>query len=365
MLQDVAVGGGYLYWANAGNGSIGRANLNGTGADDSFIAGAGTPEGVAVDAGHIYWTNRPNQETPGGSVGSVGRANLDGTGAALSFIPNVYGGDGIAVDSSHVYFVTNGPSGGAIGRANLDGTMVDQRFISGLPGPQALAIDASHVYWTNVMSSTIGRANLDGTGVDNSFITGVPQGTGVAVDASHIYWSDGQNVTIGRANLDGSSPDDSFIRLQTVPLGLTVDSVAGGSPPVLSHFRLSPLAFRAGSSGGSIARRRPRPVGTTITYLDSTSATTRFTVIRTAVGTLQNGRCVPITQAGHGGRTCPLTITFGSFNHSDAAGRDRFRFTGRVDGHKLRPGGYQLLVQPTDAQGDVGAANAYPFLILR
>jgi hypothetical protein len=40
----------YVYWANYGTGTtIGRANLDGTGANQSFITAANVPTGVAVD----------------------------------------------------------------------------------------------------------------------------------------------------------------------------------------------------------------------------------------------------------------------------------------------------------------------------
>jgi sugar lactone lactonase YvrE len=61
----------FVYWANAGNGTIGRANLDGTGANQSLIGGVGTPCGVAVDAAHIYWANDSGS-------GAIGRSNLDG-----------------------------------------------------------------------------------------------------------------------------------------------------------------------------------------------------------------------------------------------------------------------------------------------
>jgi hypothetical protein len=51
----VAVDGGHVYWSNidydVDSGSIGRANLDGTGVEPSFITGADYPCGVAVDAG--------------------------------------------------------------------------------------------------------------------------------------------------------------------------------------------------------------------------------------------------------------------------------------------------------------------------
>ena len=45
------VNAGHVYWTNAGTNTIGRASLDGTGADQSFITGASGPRGVAVDAG--------------------------------------------------------------------------------------------------------------------------------------------------------------------------------------------------------------------------------------------------------------------------------------------------------------------------
>ena len=76
----MSVDAAYVYWANAGTGTdtIGRATLDGTGANQSFIGGAPTPAGVAVDADHVYWANN--------GTNTIGRANLDGTGANQSFI---------------------------------------------------------------------------------------------------------------------------------------------------------------------------------------------------------------------------------------------------------------------------------------
>jgi carbamate kinase len=43
------------HWANSGRpGSIGRANLDGTGVNQTFITGAAQPDGVAVDGAHVY-----------------------------------------------------------------------------------------------------------------------------------------------------------------------------------------------------------------------------------------------------------------------------------------------------------------------
>jgi virginiamycin B lyase len=240
--QGVAVDGAHIYWANLDtyNGSsIGRANLDGTGVNQSFIGfPVNSPQLMAVDSAHVYWAdsflNNNNQNT-----GVISRANLDGSGAIQSFI--VVSGavpDGVAVDAAHIYWT----SGNAIGRANLDGTGVNQSFITGANGPWGVAVDGAHIYWVNTASGTIGRANLDGTGANQNFIAGNPANVpeGVAVDGAHIYWANteggGGGGTIGRANLDGTGVNQSFITGATYPVGVAVDASSVGAPPPAPHF---------------------------------------------------------------------------------------------------------------------------------
>ena len=91
----------FVYWTTGSSGTIGRANLDGTGVNQSFITGVGTsPDGVAVDGAHVYWTNFDTD--------AIGRANLDGTGVNQSFIAGANCGSspiyGVAVDGAHVYW---------------------------------------------------------------------------------------------------------------------------------------------------------------------------------------------------------------------------------------------------------------------
>jgi Calx-beta domain len=96
----VAVDAGHLYWANA-LGTIGRANLDGTGANANFVqagqAGQDLTCGVAVDSAHLYWAR--GALNPPDTGDGIGRANLDGTGANQTFIttPQPLG---VAVDAA-------------------------------------------------------------------------------------------------------------------------------------------------------------------------------------------------------------------------------------------------------------------------
>jgi virginiamycin B lyase len=227
---------GHVYWAtidlNGLPGTIGRANLNGTMVNQSFIPGATQPSGsqdVTVDATHIYWADD--------RAGTIGRANRDGTGVDPNFITGLLDKltgqvpivtiaatpGSVAVDAAHIYWTDYAT--GTIGRANLDGSRVNRKFITGADAPVGVAVDAGHVYWTNTQPGTIGRANVDGGGVNQNFIAGVgsviPTG-GVAVDAAHVYWTNGQ--TIGRANLDGTTADPTFITGAGVPGDVDVDA---------------------------------------------------------------------------------------------------------------------------------------------
>ena len=125
--------GAYVYWSNNGGSAsmIGRAALNGSGADQSFIDGATSPYGVAVDASHLYWTN-------GGGTNSIGRADVDGGNADQDFITGAGSPVGVAVDGSHVYWTNDATN--AIGRANLDGSSPDQAFIAGLDSAEGLSL---------------------------------------------------------------------------------------------------------------------------------------------------------------------------------------------------------------------------------
>jgi hypothetical protein len=210
---SLPAGASRLLWTNFGDGTIGRANLDGTSLDESLISGATEPIAIAANSTYIYWANQGSN--------SIGRANLDGTGVNESFITGTNQLDGLAISGSYIYWMSG--SSNSIGRANLDGTDVNQDFITGLNGlPNGLAVDGSYIYWATTNGDTIARANLDGTGVNENFITGAPSPVDVAVDASHVYWTNLDADSIGRANLDGTSPDQTFITVANQPAGISV-----------------------------------------------------------------------------------------------------------------------------------------------
>jgi len=201
----------YVYWTS-GDGQLGRAMLDGTGASRDYITSPRRAAGVAVDGQYVYWAD---------PLGTIGRASLAGTTPPdQTFITGARVPEGVAVKGRYIYWANLGAN--SIGRADLDGTDVRQRFIAA-DHPYGVAVDGASVYWADARGNSIGQARLDGTGTPNqTFITGAHRPHGVAVNGPYIYWAN-QNGTIGRANLDGSgTPDQTFITGARAPYGVAV-----------------------------------------------------------------------------------------------------------------------------------------------
>ena len=101
--------------------------------------------------------------------------------------------------------------------------------------------------------------------------------------------------------------------------------------PALSNLSITPHAFRASQRGATITQN-PR-VGARISYRDSQASQAMFTVYRRA-GTR---RC-----SSHPHTGCPRLAVAGTFRHTDKAGLNSLRFSGRIRGRALGSGDHQL-----------------------
>ena len=285
MMAVASRADAFVYWANAGTGSIGRAGLDGLNPLPTFV---GVPAaGVAVSNRFIYYTNYNGN--------TIGRLNSDGSNNVSNFIIGAAGPSGVAINRNYIYWANQ--SGGTIGRANIgDPSSANQSFITGADSPTAVAVDRAHVYWANNASNSIGRAPITGvpsSDVNQSFITGAtrpvrgggrrrPRSTGRMHSRGHdrarrhqrrsdhrepelhhrcrlprpgwrstprhIYWANFPDKfnTIGRADIcDGSTTvNQNFITGAHGPTGVAVDA-------------------KAATCAGTRRRRSPAPGGPT------------------------------------------------------------------------------------------------------
>jgi hypothetical protein len=137
------------------------------------------------------------------------------------------------------------------------------------------------------------------------------------------------------------------------PPGGAAPAAGGTAPPNrISKLRITPTAFASAPNGPSAqpASRRRRP-GARVSYTLNQAATVRFTVQQKALGRRQGkgrrSRChQPTKRNRHFPRCTRLVAIRGSFTLAGNVGANRFRFTGRLSGRKLKPGTYLLVAAP-------------------
>jgi hypothetical protein len=143
---------------------------------------------------------------------------------------------------------------------------------------------------------------------------------------------------------------------------------------VLSGLSLTPAAFVAASRGPSALAARAtaakkktgRKTGTVISYHDSQAATTTFTVLQPQQGVRNGKRCVKAPKRKQARqRRCSRLVSLGTFSHTDRAGQNSLRFTGRVGAKELTLGRYQLRAIARNSAGKTSRAITNSFQIKR
>ena len=151
--------------------------------------------------------------------------------------------------------------------------------------------------------------------------------------------------------------------------GVPPPVVAGVPPPVVAGvptaLAVSPATYKL--TGREVKRRcvkqtatnnsQPRctrPIKLQITYTLTAPATATFTLKRLLPGRKVNGRCVKPTSKNNKQRRCTRNQNVpGSISGTGKSGANTFTFTGKMGGHKLGPGIYQLIA--TTASGSRSA----------
>ena len=141
----------------------------------------------------------------------------------------------------------------------------------------------------------------------------------------------------GNARVVGSAPDIGAFEFVPPP----------PPPGQIQSLAVAPKAFRTVNAGEAIlsARKKTKaPIGTTVTYTLSGKATAEFFVERRVAGRRVKGKCTKVTKANRKRKKCVIyRLIKTGFAHSGQAGPTQFKFSGRVGGKPLKPGGYRLV----------------------
>ncbi len=193
-----------IYWTenDRTGGKIQRRSLVPLGPVEELISGQSLPFGLSLDldAGKLYWSDAVDNE--------IRRANLDGTAEEVA-LSNLDTPGAVAVDGTNgkIYWSDVGTI--QVRRADLDGSAAET-ILSGRPAAD-LSIDAGggKLYWTGWIAGNVGRAGLDGSGPETLDVEQRISGD-MAVDPNRekIYWINPLRGMIQRADLDGSGMED-------------------------------------------------------------------------------------------------------------------------------------------------------------
>jgi hypothetical protein len=204
---------------------------------------------------------------------------------------------------------------------------------------------------------------------------GSPLGYRWALDTSSPTYPEGNYLFSLNSGADWAVHDYDFL-FQVFGQTCTADTQTLPTdtptpPAAASGLAFSHTAFAAEPRGPSAtgARTNKPPRGTNVSFTLNEAASVGFTVTRRARGRkAKRGKkriCVKPTRTNRTKKKCIRVVTLkGGFLRAGIAGTNRFHFTGRLNGRKLKPGRYRLVATPT-AAGHEGKPASSAFRIVR
>jgi hypothetical protein len=239
---------------------------------------------------------------------------------------------------------------------------------NGLLTPGSFTLDVKNVIASGAGSDLTAASAGQGPGkivVSNSnFDVATPNGESTITDAGGNQSAPPLFVNAGAGDFReaaGSPTIDAGTADQIGPLDFDGNPRALGAAPDIGAFEFVPLpaagqiqslavapkAFRSASAGAAITsarKKRKAPVGARVNYSLSAAATTQFKVERKTTGRRVKGKCRKQTKANRTKKKCPLYRPLKpGFTHSGPAGQNKFKFSGRLGGKRLKPGAYRLV----------------------
>jgi hypothetical protein len=274
---------------------------------------------------------------------------------------------------------------------DADCPATDQR---GVPRPQGPHCDSGAVERTNPTAGSPTVSNITATGasvtatanpvfVGGNYIYNYGTTTAYGQSTAPAQLQAGVGAQPAPATLAGLTPGTAYhLQLMlTTPDGtaassdvtFTTQSTQSAPPlskPAISGLRVSPESFSLAGrrvNGRCVKPTRQnhankhcrRPSTLQIRYTLNVAATVTLTLKLEVPGRTVNGRCVkPTTKNRKHGKCTRLVNVPGKLTLAGHAGTNQSTFNGRIGGHQLGPGTYQLITAPAG-----GSSSTVPLKI--
>jgi hypothetical protein len=134
----------------------------------------------------------------------------------------------------------------------------------------------------------------------------------------------------------------------------------------VTNLKVSPTRFRRGKRAATIAKAKPLPTSTTISFTLSRAATVTLTFQAASAGVLSGGKCAAPSKAHRKGKRCTRYVTLSHrVTRSAHAGTNQIVFYGVLDGgSRMAPGTYRLFLLATGAGAHSSAAQHPTFTVV-
>jgi hypothetical protein len=385
----------------AGVSSVRVVAVGGRGGRSDGGFGARVSGDLAVSPGQVLFvevganapTPAPGQSPPfngggaGGHTAGAGGGASDlrtasrSTGGSLSsrLIVAAGGGGGTGASGSGY-----GGSGGAAGAPGADGAGINKGMGGG--AGTASAGGAGGGGGPFGAAGTLGGGGSGGTG--SAIVTGgggggggYYGGGGGGGGTSEAYGGGGG----GGSSFTGTATDPSVAADTSASPSVTITytgastgtggtdgtpgSTADKTKPALGSLSFSATTFKATSSGSAFSgqkKRKSAPTGTKVSFNLSEPGSVKFTVDRKTKGRKVGRKCKAKTKVNAKKKSCTRWVKVrGSFTVPGKAGKNSFKFRGRIGGKKLKPARYRLNSQATDKARNKSAIKRKSFRIVK
>lgn len=208
---------GKIYWINAGDGKIERANPDGSDFEEVFSSSAhiSSTFSMSVDPDNqkIYWSG----------IEYIRRVSYDGSEPENIITDDIFQPEGIFIDQKNDLIYWADLVGNVIKRANLDGSNAEDVYSVELENPADVVLNNEGTKLYVLDRGSFGDAgiiievNLDGSD-KTEIINDLDDPVAITIDdsAKKLYWLDNSNsVIMETAGIDGSNRDTLILELSS------------------------------------------------------------------------------------------------------------------------------------------------------
>jgi virginiamycin B lyase len=362
---------GHIWFTEFG---IGIAYIDGSGvvhelkegATPGFSAGSGPSEITSGPDGHVWFTEGAGSGAVAyiddGVVHEFRGGQTPGLASGSNPFHITSGPDG------HVWFTESGDPNKGIPAAvaYIDGSGAVHQLKAGVtPGFSAGRVPGGitagpdgHIWFTEI-GSPGAVAYVDNSGFVHEFTGGATRGFTAGTDPWGIASGPDGHVWFVERSDPGRVAYIDTCGVHELTGGITPGFSANGGPSGITSGADGHVWFTELNSPGRLGRVNPptlRPelclvarAGGTISYRDTVSATTTFTVERSVLGRRSHRRCVRWNgRRPPRPRRCTLLTRLGTITHADSPGLNTVRIPGWMSG---KSGAYTLSAVATSGAG--------------